>query len=105
MFCQIEGLYHIPRSVPVEKQNWGERRGNPGGCDIMGFGFLGPPTAPAVGAAPFHKMSASMWGGKGREGNSTRVEDLLAVTRLCGLCSSQGVTAGIAKLRGVDGVT
>lgn len=52
------------RSVPVEKQNWGERRGNPGGCDIMGFGFLGPPTAPAVGAAPFHKMSASMWGVK-----------------------------------------
>lgn len=64
MFYQIEGLYHIPRSVPVEKQNWGERRGNPGGCDIMGFGFLGPPTAPAVGAAPFHKMSASMGGVK-----------------------------------------
>lgn len=28
----------------------------------MGSGFLGPPTASAVGAAPFHKMSASMWG-------------------------------------------
>lgn len=74
----------------------------------MGSGFLGPPTASAAGAAPFHKMSASMWGGnKGRKGeNGTGIRGYSGGDAAClGCARSQDVTAGIAKLGDGDGVT